>query len=321
MKNDLIDRYLYAVTKRMNPKIREDVKNELSSLIDDMLAERCGNGTPAEKDIRVVLTELGTPQELYAKYSDDGDKCLIGQPYYGTYLTVMKIVLAAVAIGMTVSSLILHFEEVQLWYETALSWLSLLWSGCLQAFAVVTLIFAGFSRSGVKLESWNLDDLPPVPRKSSEIKRGDCLFLIGFCVVFVALFLVAADHICVAIVDGQRIPMFTEEGTQELWYLVLPYGILGILRETVKLIERSYTRKVFATAMVVDALSALLAILWLGRPGLMNPAFTECVSELFQGNPEFIVNIFSNFNQFLLAVMLLALVLDAVETAVRTFRK
>ena len=34
MKNDLIERYLYAVTKRMNPKIREYVKQELSSLID-----------------------------------------------------------------------------------------------------------------------------------------------------------------------------------------------------------------------------------------------------------------------------------------------
>ena len=92
MKNDLIERYLYAVTKRMNPKIREDVKNELSCLIEDMLMERCGDVVPTEKDIRVVLTELGTPQELYIKYSGDGDKCLIGQPYYSTYLFVMKIV-------------------------------------------------------------------------------------------------------------------------------------------------------------------------------------------------------------------------------------
>ena len=78
MKNDLIDRYIYAVTKRMNPKIREDVQNELYGLVDDMLAERCGEVTPTEKDIRVVLTELGSPQELYAKYDEDSKKCLIG---------------------------------------------------------------------------------------------------------------------------------------------------------------------------------------------------------------------------------------------------
>ena len=34
MKNDLIDRYIYAVTRRMKPKIREDVKKELYGLVD-----------------------------------------------------------------------------------------------------------------------------------------------------------------------------------------------------------------------------------------------------------------------------------------------
>ena len=80
MKNDMIERYIYAVTKRMNPKVREDVSMELRGLIDDMLLERCGDETPTDKDVRVVLTELGTPQELYAKYDDDKDKGLIGQP-------------------------------------------------------------------------------------------------------------------------------------------------------------------------------------------------------------------------------------------------
>ena len=60
--NDLVERYIYAATKRMPRKQREDVSLELRGLVEDMLAERCGSVTPTEKDIRIVLTELGTPQ-------------------------------------------------------------------------------------------------------------------------------------------------------------------------------------------------------------------------------------------------------------------
>lgn len=44
--NDLIERYVYAVTKRLPAKLRADVSRELYGLIDDMLAERCGELVP-----------------------------------------------------------------------------------------------------------------------------------------------------------------------------------------------------------------------------------------------------------------------------------
>ena len=98
--NDLIERYLYAITRRLPAKQRADVAEELRTLISDMLDERCGNLPPTAKDVRVVLTELGTPGEVVRKYTADEDACLIGQPYYAQYLYVLKIVLACVAGGM-----------------------------------------------------------------------------------------------------------------------------------------------------------------------------------------------------------------------------
>ena len=106
MNNDLIERYIYAVTKRLPGKTREDVARELRTLIEDMLKEWCGEVTPSDKDIRVVLTELGTPNELYEQYAGDGKRCLIGPPYYTTYVFVMKIVLICVAFGMTLSAVL-----------------------------------------------------------------------------------------------------------------------------------------------------------------------------------------------------------------------
>ena len=73
MDSELIRRYVYAVTKRLPRKSREDVAKELNTLIADMLEERCGQVLPTEKDVRVVLTELGTPAELYDQYSGEGN--------------------------------------------------------------------------------------------------------------------------------------------------------------------------------------------------------------------------------------------------------
>ena len=87
--NDLIERYLYAITRRLPAKQRADVADELRTLISDMLDERCGDFPPTGKDVRVVLTELGTPGEMVRKYTADENACLIGQPYYAQYLYVM----------------------------------------------------------------------------------------------------------------------------------------------------------------------------------------------------------------------------------------
>ena len=65
VKNDLIDRYIYAVTKHMKSAMKKDVAAELETIIQDMLEERCGDVTPTERDIKVVLTELGTCDGLH----------------------------------------------------------------------------------------------------------------------------------------------------------------------------------------------------------------------------------------------------------------
>ena len=322
MKNDLIDRYIYAATKRMNPKIREDVQKELYGLVDDMLTERCGNVTPTEKDIRVVLTELGTPQEVFAKYDEDSHKSLIGSPYYGTYIFVLKIVLAAMAIGMTVVTIMTAFSEMQQWLEIVVSWVSLMWSGMLQAFGIVTIIFAVLSHHSVQLgEPYNLDDLPAVPKKRQEISRGKCIFAITFCVVLLILLLAAPQYLIGYWGQDGVIPLFDTNVLANCWYLILLFGLADIVRSVIRLIEGQYNRKVLITTVVSNAVAAVAVSIWLTRPALINPEFATHVGRVFAAEDSFMRNIFVNFPQFLLAVILFALIVDLVEAAVRTFKK
>ena len=321
MKNDLIERYLYAVTKRMNPKIREDVKNELSCLIEDMLMERCGDVVPTEKDIRVVLTELGTPQELYAKYADDADQCLIGQPYYSAYKYILKIVLGGVLVGCTIVCLILQLLEPQNLFAALEKWIEMTSEGLVSGFALITILYAFYQRKGIKMESYNLDELPAVPNKKEEISRTDCIFSIGACVVLMVLLLAAPEYLIGYWGPEGVIPLFDSAVLGKCWYLLLIFGTMEISRSAVRLMEGSYNKKVLIVSLVTNCIGALSAILMLTRPDLVNPEFVTHVKAVFVDEPDFIRNIFIHFQPFLLTVILIAFAADTAKTIIKYLKK
>ncbi len=321
MNHDLIERYIYAVTKRLNRKQRDDVAQELRTLIDDMLTERCGCMTPTEKDIRITLIELGTPQELYAKYDEDAEKCLIGQPYYSTYKFVMKIVLAAVAVGMTISSVILQILEPQSWWAMAANWLTMLYNSFLAAFAIVTLLFAFFYHKGIQLtEPFNFDDLPSVPKKSQEISKWENIAGIVFCMIFVVLFVFTPEVFCV-IHDGIMVSLFDIETVRDTWFIIMAFAACGICREVVQLMEGRYNQKVMTVSLATNVVSAVLSIWWLVGFELLNPTFLANMEEIFAGENSIVFAMFANFDLFFLGVLLFALVLDSIDVTVRTLRK
>ncbi|MDX9692506.1 MAG: hypothetical protein RBT45_08615, partial [Acholeplasmataceae bacterium] len=83
---DMIERYVYAVTRRLPENIQEEVKNELKANIYDMLDEN-----PSEEDIEKVLLDLGHPRDIAAKYQPT-ERYLISPKYFGDYIYTLKIV-------------------------------------------------------------------------------------------------------------------------------------------------------------------------------------------------------------------------------------
>lgn len=323
MNHDLIERYLYAATKRLPRKQREDVAQELRCLVDDMLTERCGNLIPTEKDIRVVLTELGTPQELYEKYDENAQKCLIGQPYYSTYLVVLKTVLACVAGGMTVASVFLQILEPQAWLTAAAQWLAMLWQGLVSGFAFVTVLFAVFSHRGIRIgEPFNFDDLSPVPKKNQEIPLWKPVLGILFCMAFAVLFLGVPEILGFFRADtGEMVPVFSAAAIRSRWYLIVLFALLGITGESVKLMERQYNRKVMWVTIVTNLVSTLLAVWWLTSSEVYNPVISERLDVLFGESAPVIGAVMGHFQYFFLGVLLFALTLDIIDTVFKTIRK
>lgn len=320
MKHDLIDRYIYAATRWLGKKDREDVSLELRGLIDDLLTERCGDRAPTEQDIRFVLTELGSPQEPQEKYDPNAGKCLIGAPYYNTYLFILKIVLGCVALGMTVSGGIIAVTEGLVWYEAFFHWLGLLWNGLLSAFAILTILFAVLYRKAISLgEPYNFDNLPPVPKKRQAISTGECAFGIVISLAFLLVFLFVPQVFSVILPESKTmIPIFDPAAIQSRWYIIVLFSLLGILRDTVKLLERRHNQKVLITTVACDLLSALTAFWWLGGSNLLTHEFTTFMTNLFSSESALLARIMGQFQHFFLGCVLLALTVDAIDAVVRT---
>ena len=320
MNNDLIERYIYAATKRLNRKQRDDVARELRTLIEDMLTERCFGRIPEERDVRVVLTELGTPQELYSRYDEDADKCLIGQPYYSTYKFVLKIVLISVVAGMTIAHGLLAILEPRDLFTTILSWLNAVWNGLFSSFACVTLLFAWFQRKGVRVaQTFNFDDLPPVPKRTELIPKWEPIAGMVLCILFAVLFLFTPEVFC-AIYDGKTVALFDSQALRDSAFLIIAFALCGIIREAVQLMEGRYNKKVLMAALATDAVSAGLSFWWLWGFDVMNQSFLKEMDVLFAGEADIVYRMLANFDSFFLGVLLFALVLDAVDVTIKTLK-
>ena len=55
---ELKERYVYAVSRLLPHKMREDISAELDTLIEDMLEERCQDRPAEEKDLRLSLIHI-----------------------------------------------------------------------------------------------------------------------------------------------------------------------------------------------------------------------------------------------------------------------
>lgn len=324
--NDLIERYLYAITRHLPSAQRSDVAEELRTLISDMLDERCGSLPPTAKDVRVVLTELGTPGEMVRKYTSGEGECLIGQPYYAQYLYVLKIVLACVASGMLVAgalSLATGAEGSLL--GGVLEGIGSLIGALLFAFAIVTLLFAFFSRRGIEVETMGsaLDDLPPVPRETRSSTRGDAVAGIVFSIVGAVVFLLFPDVLNALShrADGVPFDPFNVDAFRASAWVVVVWTFVCVAGECFKLVEGRYTKRVLAVTFACDLVAGALVVFWLTnfQPwSTPKPSSRRCSRRARRWRP--VLWAVSNAQTAFCGLVVAALVIDVVDAIVNTVR-
>jgi hypothetical protein len=171
--NEWIDRYVNAVGRLMPAKQRADVEQEIRSLIGDELdAALPPDRSPDEETVFGVLRRFGKPEEIAARYRPPA--YLIGPALYPTYRTVLGVVLGVVA-AVTLFGAALAVGTSSAGWDP-LGILGNLFSGLMQVFAWVTIVFAlidYFQRREASFKAsveavtgagaaWDVQSLPPV---------------------------------------------------------------------------------------------------------------------------------------------------------------
>lgn len=322
MQFELIDRYVYAVVKRLPQKQRADVEKELRTLIADMLEQRCGDVPPTEHDVRVVLTELGTPGELAGKYDPDAHAALIGPPYYTKYKLILKIVLLAAGGGMLLANLLTFAMQTPAHpLLNVMQGIGSIFMAEVWAFAFVTALFAFFERKGVKFDAdESFNDLPPVPVRQENFKRTDPVVGIAFSVVLLLVFLLAGPRYIGWYGPEGFVPMFSAAVFARLWPLLAAACALGLVKDTVRILEGRYTWRLAWVTLATGVPSAVLVGSFLLAQGLVTPAFTAAITKWMGGALTVLPGMFSNFLYLFFAVFCFATVLDILTSFVRAAR-
>lgn len=299
---DLVNRYIYAVTKGLPQKQRGDIEKELKTLIEDMLEQYEGN-EPYEAKAEKVLMSLGDPSVLGENYRES-KRYLIGLQNFDNYLLLLKIVLGSVFLGVSIAVGVGSiFSDQQNAAGIFTDYLATLFSAILQGFAWVTVIFAvaeykgvNLTANGVKKETaWSISELPVIPEKKVVISPVESIFSILITTLFMIILYISPQIFAVYIsgdISGKVvIPIFDIVVLKGYRWLLAGILILGITKEVVKLISGRWTLKTSVTYSILSVASTVIALILFSDSHIWNQSFSAELLKYMDFNIGFINNL------------------------------
>lgn len=267
----LTDRYVVEVVRRIPADQRGDVADELRATIADTVEAR-GLADPENAE-REVLTEMGDPIRLAARYADR-PLALIGPRLYPTYVRLLTVLLSTVLPLVTALSAVLDILDGQGAGAVIGGAVGAVLSVGAQMIAWLTVVFALIERSGKRAgavgSAWTPDDLPD--RRVSK-ERGAA----GYAGV-------AWHALLIALIVWQHTaqPYQTDGGTRldalnpdlwSGWIWPILAGLVGLVTLDAIRAVRVWTRSLAIWSAGAQAAFTLPLAWILHRQELFNPAF------------------------------------------------
>lgn len=278
--DNLIERYIFDLVRRLPEGERAEVEQELRANIYDMLPEE-----PTPEAVREVLCQLGPPIALAEQYRQR-PRYLISPATYDDYIRALKLVAIIVGLVLLAVGLILGgFDAmsagnlVEGIAETVSSGISLAVSGVFQALVWTTVAFVIADRvragEGAQKESgWTPENLPELPQKDSRaIPLSDSIVELVLTVVFSALAILFCLGVFPAIVtlrgsQMQAIPLFDPAFLNLLLPAIVVLALLGVADCVAKIALRRWTPQVCAAVFVNELGSIAIWLFLLTRPNI-----------------------------------------------------
>ncbi|MGC1210275.1 MAG: permease prefix domain 1-containing protein [Micromonospora sp.] len=273
--SSLTDRYLTATLRAVPAPRRTGIATELRASIEDMIDARVGAGQDPDTAERDVLTELGHPERLAARYAGRRLQ-LIGPAYYLVWQRVLRLLLSTVpgVVGVVVGVL---KATVAAEPGAAIgAGIDAAFQAAVQIAFWVTLSFAVLERTGTSLalSEWNVDQLPEGPVERDIRLTDTCASVAG---LLIALAFLPWQHFqsWVSDPDGGRIPVL-DPALWAFWLPVLAAVLVAsLVLEVAKYRAGHWTWRLVVVNAALDlAFAAPLAGLLL-TDRLLNPTLVQ----------------------------------------------
>jgi hypothetical protein len=286
MKN-YIDRYIYAVTKRLPESVRDEVKSELLANINDMLPEN-----PTDQDIEKVLKTLGHPRIL-AKNYETKERYVISPWFYADYIQTLKIVMIIVVSISVVTGFfdaIINLEAQNLFRQIVSVFgnvISNAIGGIVTSLAWVTAIFwiIEYVARNQKCEAtWQLKDLPEVPKVNNNAKISKTESIIGlilgtvFSIIFIIILIDYMDVIGIYD-DGVMVTqIFNTTVTNTFIVFFIISAVISIVVSLLKLYYGEWKLELTILYTAFEILSAALFLIFINHPQLILPEVFDTIA-------------------------------------------
>ena len=328
---DLINRYIYAVTRHFPKKQKTEIEQELKANIEDMIEEN-ESGESYEAKVEKVLLELGDP-EIVADNYRGSSRFLIGPLYYDLYLMVVKIVIAAVVGGISIALFIKSFftSNIDI-VNIGVEYISSIFIGALQAFAWTTIVFIIIERNDTRLKGdllekgpWDLSKLPELPNKKAQIPISEPIAAIIFTTIFFSAFLgvlySVPEVLAIFFEDAGemiRIPIFDIVVLKGYRAFIIAIFILGILKEVSSLYYRKWNQRNALVHISIIILTAILGLIILTDKGLWNPNLTAELLKYVEVDFDFPA-LWFNIRNWIIGIFLFANVVEILSIIYKSF--
>jgi hypothetical protein len=289
----LADRYVWGVLRAVPERQRADLEPEIRALIADAVEAReasslgdasapgdaasAGDAAPGDAAAveRAVLTELGDPELLAARYTDRS-LYLVGPSYYLDYRRLLGLLLTIVVPIVTLATMFAGFIAGISITQVALNGVYAGLSVGVQLAFWVTLVFALVEGRGTRkaapLMAWSPDRLPSVP-SSSRLGAGEAVVSVLASVFVIGVIVWQPPFY----IDGRTVPFFDPAlaGSWLAWFLVVAVVEIGFTIAAYAARRWTWT---FAVINAVLAAAFAIPAVWLLQAGrVLSP---EAVAEM-----------------------------------------
>ncbi len=272
----LTERYIAATVRSLPPTAQHDVRAELEASIADAVEARLDQGEPPAQAERAVLTELGDPGVLAARYAER-PLHLVGPRFYLAWWRLLKILLVIVPVcavgGVALGQVLAGAPTGGIIGSAVVAGLGAI----VQVSFWVTLVFVILERTGnaAALPAWTVDQLP----ESTDTAAGRTDVIASLLFLLLAVGAVFWDALLGFFpTGGAPVPILHPglwpEGVVTLFVLMGAEALLAVA-----VYARGRWTTFLAVANTVLAVAfAVWALVLLVRGELVNPEFLSFLS-------------------------------------------